>query len=148
MRTHGQLKICARRPAVAFPLLLLGILGALPTVTGYGQTLGGVPYVNSWIGNTHGSPQDHIPHSIDNIYVTPSGKVATITGWDEGGANVVLYDKAGAKIGVPVQSGTGTWGRNSGRAGEPPSNPCQSIGLPRLFQVSGGDIRFSCGCRR
>jgi hypothetical protein len=48
--------------------------------------------------------------------VTPSGKVATITGWDEGGANVALYSSTGAKLGIPVESGTGSWGRNSGSA--------------------------------
>ena len=80
------------------------------------QTLEGMPYVNSWIGNTYGTPADHIAHSIDTIYVTPSGKVATITGWDEGGANAALYSSTGAKIGIPVENGTGSWGRNSGSA--------------------------------
>ena len=73
-------------------------------------------YSNSWVGNTFGTPAKHIPHSIDNVYVTPSGKIATITGWDEGGHNVVLYGSDGKQIGVPVESGTGSWGRFSGRA--------------------------------
>lgn len=73
-------------------------------------------YTNSWLGNTFGTPAKHIPHSIDNMYVTPSGKVAIITGWDEGGHNVVLFDNNGIQIGVPVESGTGSWGRNSGNA--------------------------------
>jgi hypothetical protein len=79
------------------------------------QTLPGV-YTNSWIGNTYGLPADHIAHNIDNIYVTPSGKVATITGWDEGGTNAAIYSSTGAKIGIPVDSGTGSWGRMSGSA--------------------------------
>ena len=116
MKNYGATKSQAPQGAWVIPMLLSGIVGGLQPVTGYAQTPAGVPYVNSWIGNTHGLPQDHIPHSIDNLYVTASGKVATITGWDEGGANVVLYDATGSKIGVPVQSGTGSWGRNSGRA--------------------------------
>lgn len=73
-------------------------------------------YTNSWVGNTFGTPANHIPHSIDNIYVMPSGKVATITGWEEGGHNVVLFGTNGTQIGVPQQSGTGSWGRYSGTA--------------------------------
>ena len=83
---------------------------------GHAQTLAGTSYTNSWLGNTYGLPADHIPHTIDHIYVAPSGKVATITGWDEGGANAALYGPTGAKIGIPVESGTGSWGRNSGHA--------------------------------
>ncbi|TAG58680.1 MAG: hypothetical protein EAZ27_01400, partial [Cytophagales bacterium] len=53
---------------------------------------------------------------MDNMYVTPSGKVAIITSWDEGGHNVVIFDNNGNQIGVPVESGTGSFGRNSGQA--------------------------------
>ena len=42
--------------------------------------------------------------------------MATITVWDEGGANVALYNSSGGKIGIPVSSGTGSFGRNSGTA--------------------------------
>ncbi len=73
-------------------------------------------YANSWLGNTFGTPANHIPHSIDNLYVTPSGKVATITGWEEGGHNVAVFDGLGNQIGIPQQSGTGSWGRFSGNA--------------------------------
>ena len=82
----------------------------------YGQPVDGGFYTNSWIGTTFGTPAEHIAHTIDNIYVTPSGKVATITGWDEGGANVALYSATGSKVGVPPDSGTGSWGRDSGGA--------------------------------
>ena len=95
---------------------LLVSLSALAVSPVGAQTLDGVPYANSWIGNTHGTPADHIAHSIDNIYVTPSGKVATITNWDEGGANVAVYSPTGVKVGVPPDSGTGSWGRGSGKA--------------------------------
>jgi uncharacterized protein YuzE len=73
-------------------------------------------YTNSWIGNTFGTPASHIQHSIDNLYVTPSGKIATITSWDEGGHNVAIFDSNGVQIGVPEQSGTGSYGRFSGSA--------------------------------
>jgi hypothetical protein len=92
----------------------LGML--LATSPADAQTVGGAPYINSWVGNTYGLPADHIAHNIENLYVTPSGKVATITGWDEGGSNAALYSSSGAKLGIPVESGTGSWGRSSGTA--------------------------------
>jgi Secretion system C-terminal sorting domain len=73
-------------------------------------------YTNSWLGNTFGTPNKHILHSIDNMYVTPSGKVAAITSWDEGGHNVMVFDSNGEQIGVPEGSGTGGWGKFSGSA--------------------------------
>jgi hypothetical protein len=97
---------------VAIILAVLGSGSALLRA----QTLEGTPYINSWIGNTYGKPAEHIPHSIDNLYVTPSGKVAIITNWDEGGFNVALYSPTGAQLGIPEESGTGAWGRNSGEA--------------------------------
>ena len=97
------------------PIVALSLGAIFAASPASAQTLPGV-YTNSWIGNTYGTPADHIAHTIDTIYVTPSGKVATITGWDEGGANAALYSSTGAKIGIPVQSGTGSWGRNSGSA--------------------------------
>ncbi len=99
----------------ALPVLAIGASAILAVTPVRAQTLPGV-YSNSWVGNTYGTPADHIAHTIDNLYVTPSGKVATITSWDEGGANAALYSSTGAKIGIPVQSGTGSWGRNSGKA--------------------------------
>ena len=95
--------------------LLLALVWSGPALL-RAQTLDGTPYVNSWIGNTFGKPAEHIPNSIDHLYVTPSGKVAIITRWDEGGSNVALYSATGAQLGIPVESGTGSWGRNSGDA--------------------------------
>ncbi len=105
--------ICKFRALLA-PLAVS--LAVFPVLTSSAQTLGGSAYTNSWIGNTYGTPADHIAHNIDNLYVTPSGKIATITEWDEGGHNAALYNSSGGKIGIPVQSGTGSWGRNSGMA--------------------------------
>ena len=87
---------------------------ASPVSPASAQTLPSV-YTNSWIGNTYGLPADHIAHNIENIYVTPSGKVTTVAGWDEGGTNAAVYSATGAKICI-IQNGTGSWGRNSGSA--------------------------------
>ncbi len=101
------------RPSLLF---LLPLLVVLTPLAGSAQSLGGAPYTNSWLGNTYGLPEEHIPHTIENLYVTPSGLVATICGWDEGGHNAALYSASGAALGFPEQSGTGSWGRNSGKA--------------------------------
>ena len=98
-----------------FFIRLVCLISILCSVTNSGE-VDGAPYTNSWIGNTYGLPETHIPHSIDNLYVTPSGMVATITGWDEGGHNVALFGGDGAIDGYPVSSGTGAWGRSSGKA--------------------------------
>ena len=66
------------------------------------ERLAGAAYTNSWVRNTYGLPADHIPHTIDTICVTPSGKVAMITEWEEGDANAVLYSPTGSKFGVSL----------------------------------------------
>ncbi len=80
------------------------------------QILGGAHYTNSWIGNNSGIPQNSIPHNTAAFSVSPSGNLATITNWDEGGKNVAIYGPTGAKVGIPTDSGTGSWGRISGEA--------------------------------
>ncbi|GHU69733.1 hypothetical protein FACS189413_09080 [Bacteroidia bacterium] len=72
-------------------------------------------YQTSWFGNNGGTPRTHVPHSIESIFVRGDGTVATICGWDEGGTNVGIW-KNGAIVSIPVESGTGSWGRNSGKA--------------------------------
>lgn len=72
-------------------------------------------YQVSWIANTGGVPRTHVPHSMDALFVRGDGTVATICNWDEGGTNVGLY-KDNEIVCVPEQSGTGSWGRNSGKA--------------------------------
>lgn len=72
-------------------------------------------YQTSWIANDGGTPYTHVPHSMDAIFVRGDGMVASITGWDEGGTNVGLW-KDGKVYSVPYESGTGSWGRNSGKA--------------------------------
>jgi hypothetical protein len=72
-------------------------------------------YQTSWIANDGGIPRTHVPHNIDALYVREDGLVATICGWDEGGTNVGIW-KDGQIVSIPVESGTGSWGRNSGKA--------------------------------
>ena len=55
-----------------FFIRLVCLISILCGVTNSGE-VDGAPYTNSWIGNTYGLPETHIPHSIDNLYVTPSG---------------------------------------------------------------------------
>jgi hypothetical protein len=69
----------------------------------------------SWIGNAFGTPNDHIMQTINYMYVRPDGAVAAITDWEEGGHNVTVF-KNGAQMCYPVESGTGSWGRMSGRS--------------------------------
>ena len=72
-------------------------------------------YQTSWIGNDGGTEATHVPHSMDAMFVREDGMVATITGWDEGGTNVGVW-KDGALACRPLDSGTGSWGKNSGQA--------------------------------
>ena len=72
-------------------------------------------YQTSWIANDGGTPRWHVPHSMYSMYVREDGTVATICNWDEGGTNVGVW-RDGKLISIPVQSGTGSWGRNSGEA--------------------------------
>lgn len=69
-------------------------------------------YKTSWIANDGGKPDNHIMHSIDNMYVAPDGTAYCGTGWEEGGANVSIF-KDGKLLAIPPQTGTGSWGRNS-----------------------------------
>lgn len=72
-------------------------------------------YTTSWIANDGGCEEHHIPHDMLNMYVRSDGVVATICGWDEGGTNVGIF-KDGKLISRPEGSGTGGWGRFSGKA--------------------------------
>ena len=72
-------------------------------------------YQTSWIGNDGGTEALHVPHSMDAMFVREDGTVATITGWDEGGTNVGVW-KDGKMYCRPADSGTGSWGKNSGQA--------------------------------
>lgn len=73
-------------------------------------------YKTSWIGNTEGIDTEHIMQGIDQFYVAPNGYVAAITGWDEGGHNVMGFSTDGKLQCDPQDCGTGSWGRMSGKA--------------------------------
>lgn len=72
-------------------------------------------YSTSWIANTGGKPEEHIMHGVQNMYVRPDGRAIAITNWDEGGFNVSVF-KDGKLESAPVESGTGSWGKNSNKA--------------------------------
>lgn len=72
-------------------------------------------YRMSWIANSGGVPRTHVPHSMDALFVRGDGTAATICNWDEGGTNVGLF-KNNEIVVIPEESGTGSWGRNSGKA--------------------------------
>lgn len=94
--------------AVAFAALTLAAAGA-PA-----QTLPGTVRTG-WVGNTNGTPAGHVMHTINNAFVRPDGKVFAICNWDEGGANVSLFQDGQVKAPFS-ETGTGSWGRNSGEA--------------------------------
>ena len=81
----------------------------------YPQSLPG-KYTTSWIGNTDGTETDHIMQAISQFYVAPNGYVAAVTGWDEGGHNVMGFSTDGILQCDPQECGTGSWGRMSGNA--------------------------------
>lgn len=72
-------------------------------------------YKQSWIANSGGVPATHVPHSMRALYVHPDGRAVTICEWDEGGTNIGVF-KDNAIVCVPKNSGTGSYGRNSGAA--------------------------------
>ncbi|NDW09956.1 leucine-rich repeat protein [Dysgonomonas sp. 520] len=99
--------------------------GTPGTGSGFGSPSGVYPnncfngeltdYQTSWLANSGGTPRTHVPHSMDALFVREDGTVATICNWDEGGTNVGVW-KDGKIVSIPVESGTGSWGRNSGKA--------------------------------
>lgn len=95
-----------------FSIFIVLLLGICPILA---QSENQFFYQTSWIGNDGGDEKSHVPHSMDAMFVREDGTVATITGWDEGGTNVGLW-KDGKLTCRPLESGTGSWGRNSGQA--------------------------------
>ncbi|WP_370757574.1 T9SS type A sorting domain-containing protein [Coprobacter secundus] len=102
-------------------------------------------YSNSWIANTGGVPKTHVPHSITSIYVHPDGRVVTICGWDEGGTNVGVF-KNNQIICIPQNSGTGSYGRNSGK--EVTMDDKYIYQLMRFNGRSGGNDELNGNGRR
>ncbi|MDR1335414.1 MAG: T9SS type A sorting domain-containing protein [Tannerella sp.] len=102
-------------------------------------------YRTSWIANDGGIPRTHVPHSMDALFVRGDGTVATICNWDEGGTNVGVW-KDGAIVSIPMESGTGSWGRNSGKAVAMDDQYVYQ--LMRFNGNSGNDELNSNGLRR
>ena len=96
-------------------ILLSGLLGLCPAALWAQDAENTFSYQTSWIGNDGGTEATHVPHSMDAMFVREDGMVATITGWDEGGTNVGVW-KDGEMFCRPLDSGTGSWGKNSGQA--------------------------------
>ena len=71
------------------------------------------PYKTSWLLNDGGNQAKHVMHWMEYLFVRPDGVTATVTGWDEGGSNVTVFNTSGNIQSVPEGSGTGGWGRMS-----------------------------------
>lgn len=71
-----------------------------------------LPAKTTWIANDGYSEKTHIPHDMLGLAVAADGTVATVCGWDEGGANVAVF-RDGKLVSIPEGSGTGGWGRFS-----------------------------------
>lgn len=107
MKSTHLIKILCLLLAITF------ISSVIPLPTSYAQSLN---YINSWIANTGGTPQTHIMQDIRQIFVDLAGRTYAITDWDEGGANIQTFDSNGNLGPKFEETGTGSWGRNSGRA--------------------------------
>ncbi len=75
---------------------------------------------NTWGGNNPNPPNNtlfHVPLDMNNIYVTPDGRVFTNTGWDEGGRAVSVFNKNGQMI-SPLNNlgGSPNWDNATGNA--------------------------------
>lgn len=108
-----KIRIIVRSWGVLVALALNVLAVAQQPNSCYSGTL--TSYQTSWIANDGGTPRWHVPHSMSSLFVREDGTVATICGWDEGGTNVGIW-RDGKLISIPEQSGTGSWGRNSGEA--------------------------------
>lgn len=71
------------------------------------------PYRTSWLLNDGGRQTTHIMHWMEYLAVHPNGTTASVTGWEEGGSNVMVFNHDGSIKSIPSGSGTGGWGRNS-----------------------------------
>lgn len=91
----------------------LGVLGGVLLT---GTLLGAVelPCEVSWIGNDWGGNPDWVLQDVDDLFVSPEGDVYTNVGWEEGGGNVMHFDRGGAWRGTAKH--THGWGYCGGEA--------------------------------
>ena len=73
-----------------------------------------LPCEVSWVGNDWGGNPDWVLQDIDDLFVTPDGDVYTHIGWEEGGGNVMCFDRDGAWKGAAMH--THGWGYGGGEA--------------------------------
>jgi len=73
-----------------------------------------LPCEVSWVGNDWSGNPDWVLQDIDDLFVTPEGDVYTHIGWEEGGGNVMHFDKDGVWKGAAMH--THGWGYGGGEA--------------------------------
>ncbi len=73
-----------------------------------------LPCEVSWVGNDWVGKPDWVLQDIDDLFVTPEGDVYTHVGWEEGGGNVMRFDRDGAWKGAAMH--THGWGYCGGEA--------------------------------
>lgn len=73
-----------------------------------------LPCEVSWIGNDWNGNPDWVLQDVDDLFVTPEGDVYTHIGWEEGGGNVMHFDREGLWKGVAMH--THGWGYGGGEA--------------------------------
>jgi len=75
---------------------------------------------NTWGGNNPSYPNNtlfHVPLDMNNIYVTPDGRVFSNTDWDEGGRAISVFNKNGAMISrLNDQNNSPDWNNAVGNA--------------------------------
>ncbi len=73
-----------------------------------------LPCEVSWVGNDLNGNPAWVLQDIDDLCVTPEGDVFTNIGWEEGGGNVMHFDREGAWQGAAMH--THGWGYGGGAA--------------------------------
>ena len=73
-----------------------------------------LPCEVSWVGNDWAGNPDWVPQDVDDLFVTPGGDVYTHIGWEEGGGNVMCFNRDGAWKGAAMH--THGWGYGGGEA--------------------------------
>lgn len=73
-----------------------------------------LPCEVSWVGNDWAGKPDWVLQDVDDLCVTPEGDVYTHVGWEEGGGNVMRFDRDGVWKGAAMH--THGWGYGGGEA--------------------------------
>ena len=73
-----------------------------------------LPCEVSWVGNDGVGNPAWVPQDVDDLFVSPEGDVLTNVGWEEGGGNVMRFDRDGVWKGAARH--THGWGYGGGEA--------------------------------